>query len=375
MAKRSGSKSGFSRKADAEAEKTRVLNELNDGRWVRPVPKTFHDFLTEWFREHAEQYCAPKTVERYRQLAAYVLPSIGPLQLRQISPFILERLYNQLRNCGGKRKGKEDSTGPKASRLSARTVRHVAGLVHVALGTAVRWKLLQINPADACQLPRVEKKEARALDTDHVEWYLDASRGTYMYPILVLGAATGCRRGELLALTWRDVNSEADPPTLSVSKSLEQTKNGLRVKQPKNGRPRSIPLPAFSVEALVAHRHEQLKNRKLFGADYCVDLDLVFAQPDGNYLKPDSVTAKACLIAKKAGLRSIGMHSLRHSHGSQLLAEGVPLPTVSKRLGHSSVAVTAAIYSHPFTRDEIAAAEIWDKRMRKAIAAAEATKQ
>ena len=80
----------------------------------------------------------------------------------------------------------------------------------------------------------------------------------------------------------------------------------------------------------------------------------------GNYLKPDSVTAKACAVARKAGLKGIGLHSLRHSHGSQLLAAGVPLPTVSKRLRHSSVAVTASVYSHPFTRDEIAAAEIWN---------------
>ena len=106
--------------------------------------------------------------------------------------------------------------------------------------------------------------------------------------------------------------------------------------------------------------------RLQFGREYRSDLNLVFAQPDGNYLKPDSVTAKACLVARKAGLKGVGLHSLRHSHGSQLLSAGVPLPTVSKRLGHSNVSVTAAIYSHAFTKDEIAAAEVWDQTMRKA---------
>ncbi len=94
------------------------------------------------------------------------------------------------------------------------------------------------------------------------------------------------------------------------------------------------------------------------GSDYRSDFGLVFAAADGGYLNPDSVTAKACLIARRAALEGIGLHSPRHSHGSQLLSEGVPITTVSKRLDHSSVAITAAIYSHSLTRDEIAAAEV-----------------
>lgn len=105
-----------------------------------------------------------------------------------------------------------------------------------------------------------------------------------------------------------------------------------------------------------------------------MNLDLAFAERDGKYLKPDSVTAKACVLAKRAGLQRGSMPTLRHSHGSQLLSLGVPLPTVSRRLGHSSVAVTAAIYSHPFMR-EIAAAEVWDASMRKAVDAVQRSKQ
>jgi len=128
-----------------------------------------------------------------------------------------------------------------------------------------------------------------------------------------------------------------------------------------------LPLPAIAVEVLKEHREKQHELRHKFGADYRTDLNLVFATPEGDYLRPDSVTAAACLLARRCGLKGIGLHSLRHSHGSQLLSAGVPLPTVSKRLGHSSVAVTASVYSHAFTRDEIAAAEIWDATMRRAM--------
>jgi integrase len=104
----------------------------------------------------------------------------------------------------------------------------------------------------------------------------------------------------------------------------------------------------------------QQRNRGYFGSDYRADLDLVFCGPDGDYLKPDSVSSKASLIAKKAGLNKSSLHSLRHSYGSLLLSAGVPLPTVSKLLGHSSTYVTATVYSHAIAKDEAAAAETWD---------------
>lgn len=85
----------------------------------------------------------------------------------------------------------------------------------------------------------------------------------------------------------------------SKSTSLEQTKAGLRIKKPKNGKARAFPLPASATDILEAHREQQGRHRSLFGATYQTSLNLVFAAPDGNYLKPDSVTASACLLAGK----------------------------------------------------------------------------
>ena len=105
----------------------------------------------------------------------------------------------------------------------------------------------------------------------------------------------------------------------------------------------------------------------MFGPDYRTDLDLVFCEADGNFLRPDSITSKACVIAKQAGLKSVSLHTLRHSHGSQLLSNGVPLPTVSKRLGHRDVYTIATVYSHALPADDITAAELWDAKVTKAI--------
>jgi integrase len=139
------------------------------------------------------------------------------------------------------------------------------------------------------------------------------------------------------------------------------------LKPPKSGEPRTFPLPESAVEALKIHRERQQENRRFLGKGYRTDLDLVFATVDGNYLRPDSVTAAVCLVARKCGLPGISLHSLRHSHGSQLLSEGVPLPVVSKRLGHANPSITARIYSHALPGDEIRAAEAWDNLMRRAL--------
>src|SRR5437868_3683699 len=118
----------------------------------------------------------------------------------------------------------------------------------------------------------------------------------------MVAAATGCRRGELLAMRWSDVDLYGR--SVRINKSLEQTKAGLRVKGTKNEESRPISLPASTIEILKTVREQQQERRQLFGRDYRTDLDLVFSAPDGNYLKPDSVTSKACLIAKQAGLKN-----------------------------------------------------------------------
>ena len=139
----------------------------------------------------------------------------------------------------------------------------------------------------------------------------------------------------------------------------------MRVKSTKTEKLREVSLPRSAIEVLRAHRAQQAENRHLFGSDYRDDLNLVFGAPDGACLKPDTLTAKVCLLATKAGLKDAGLHTLRHSRGSQLLSAGVPLPAVSKRLGHSSVYVTATVHSHALSKDEVAAADAWDAASRR----------
>ena len=102
----------------------------------------------------------------------------------------------------------------------------------------------------------------------------------------------------------------------------------------------------------------------MFGEDYRLDLDLIFAASDGSYLKSDSVTAKISLIARKLGFpKGVSLHTLRHTHDSHLLSMSAPLPTVSKRLGHANTHVNATVYSHALEKYEQASAEAWEKEI------------
>jgi len=353
-------KSGFTLKGKAEDALREKLNEKDDGELVAPDPQTVKAFADRWFSEFSARTCSPKTIERYRELAAYALPQLGHVRLQDLSALMIEPVLFRLKDAGGRNR-KTKTARP----LSGKTVHHIAGVLNVILKKAVKLKLRDSNPMEGVELPEIEPKEARALEADQLAWYVDAARAQGLYEILFFASATGARRGEVLSLAWSDLN--LDTSSVLISKSLEQTRDGLRVKPPKTKRTRAITLSASIVALLTSHRERQQEHRRFFGQDYRTDLDLVFCDPAGDYLKPDSVTAKACLIAKKAGLKHVGIHTLRHSHGSQLLSKGVPLPTVSKRLGHSNVYTTATIYAHALPKDDITAAEIWDDAVGKSL--------
>ena len=100
--------------------------------------------------------------------------------------------------------------------------------------------------------------------------------------------------------------------------------------------------------------------------DYRADLDLIFANPDGTPLRPNSISSAVSLLFRRLGLpKGASLHSLRHSHGSHLVANGVPLPVVAERLGHSSVRTTADVYAHALRGQDDEAAQRWDEFQRR----------
>jgi integrase len=347
------SQSGFTRKLDADIALSKLLAERSDGSLVRPDPRTIAEFCDAWLSEHAEISCAPKTAERYREMLAHVTRKIGTQALGRVTTLQLQRVYNGLLKSG-----KKDGTPH-----SIKTVRNVHGAVHVALETAVAWGLLKVNPASRCKLPPAPKREAVALDFSQARRLLESSADHWLSDFLTMDIACGARRGEMLALQWSDIGPEYC--SVTISRSLEQTKAGLRIKETKGRNVRPVTLPPDAIEALKRVKASQDEARKMYGADYRADLDLVFAHPSGDFIRPDTVTKAVRRLAKKAGFSRVSLHTLRHSYDSQLLSAGVPLTTVSKLMGHSNAYVTATVYAHALANDESGAAAKWQEAMQR----------
>jgi integrase len=194
---------------------------------------------------------------------------------------------------------------------------------------------------------------------------LDNLRGKRLYVQAVLALTTGMRLGEILAL--KEHRAHLDRGVVEVREALEETKaKGIVFKTPKSkaGR-RDITLPDIAIEALREHRKQLLELRMKLGLGKLPDDALLFANLDGGPLRPSAISSDWGELAERIGMPEITFHALRHTHASQLIANGVDIVTISKRLGHAKPSVTLAIYAHMFTSDDSKAAAAIDAALKR----------
>ena len=207
---------------------------------------------------------------------------------------------------------------------------------------------------------------APVLDVDqlasHVGEWLDAARGEPLYALYAVALACGLRRGEALALRWSDVDLEAG--TLRVARTLSRVQSGNIFTEPKSPRSRrTVPLPTSCIAELRAHRVRQAEERlQLCGA--WQDHDLVFPSSWGTPMDPRNALRAFTAVAKRAGLDGIGLHTLRHTCASLLLAQGVHPRVVMETLGHSGIAITMDVYSHVMPQQQREAADLMNTALQ-----------
>jgi integrase len=322
---------------DAEIKLAALVTENATGQYVDTSKTTVAEFIERWRRDWAESHVSPKTYERYSELLLnHVASRLGKLPLQKLRAVDLNELYGALL------RGDEDHRA-----LAPRSVGHIHRVTHRVLGHAHKWGLVQQNVAAMVTPPRVAAVELELLTPAQVQTVLEKLRGRSIYPILVAALATGMRRGELLALRWCDV--DLDRAVLRVEQSLEQTKAGLRFKSPKTkfGR-RRITLPASAVTTLREHRKAQQEWRLKLGQGKAAAEALVFSTFDAKPRSPNSLTKEWREAIMASGLPRVTLHSLRHTHASHLIAEGLDVLAISRRLGHGSATITLSVYGHMF---------------------------
>jgi len=344
-------------KRQAQEALTRLMHAVNTGTHVEPARMTVGDLLLKWLADCVAGNVSGKTYERYEgAIRVHLIPALGHILLKDLRPLHIQSHYTKMRQSGRR----YDDAG-----LSPASIAYQHNILSAAMKQAVRWQLMPRNLAEAVGPPREKHEEMTALTEAETARLLEAAEGTRLYTPMLLAVFTGLRRGELLALRWSDVDLEAS--RLAVRQSLEQTKAaGLRLKEPKSSASRRVvALPSIAVEALVRHRGEQAQEKLLLGPGY-TDRGLVFAQPDGEFVKPDTFSQAYKTLIARLDVPRVRLHDLRHTAATLLMKEGVNLRMVGDRLGHSDLATTMR-YVHAMPGMDEEAARRVDEAMRKVM--------
>ncbi len=329
---------------DAERELRRRLTAIDAGMQVDPSTLMIADYLDQWLDDVAPATAAPKALERYRGLCQkQIKPHLGAIQLQKLRPADIAAWLQALGKTG----------------ISVRSIQHAHGVLRTALAHAAAIEIVERNVASIIRPPKLVRTEVEILNAEQISGALRKLNGHSIYPIAALAIGTGARRGEIAALRWDDL--DLDAATVRIERSLEQTKEGIRVKTPKTaaGR-RTVSLPAFTVEALRDHRRQTLELRLQLGVGVLPGDAPVFGDFSGNWPNPDSISDRWRVAVKSRKLPKVTFHALRHSHASALIAAGLDVVTVSRRLGHASPALTLSTYSHLFKNSDHQAAEAID---------------
>jgi integrase len=322
-----------------KAEADEVLRDALDAArrgWRGPARITLARYLREDWLPGVDMERAPTTAALYRVLMeTYVIPRIGGTRIDGLTPGDLTALYAELL--------KEGKRGKKP--LAPKTVRHVHTTLRKALADAVEARVISWNPAEAAKAPKVTRTEQPAAwSAEDVRRFLAHVSGERLEPLWLLAASTGMRRGELLGLRWVDADLERGSATIAQTRvAFGKVKI---TKEPKTVRSRRrIPLTPRVVGALRVHKKHLTEERLAAGAAYA-DGGLVFPDELGGSLDPASISAAFSREVGRAELPRITLHGLRHSFATVALEAGVDVLYVSELLGHSSPAITQAVYQH-----------------------------
>jgi len=392
--------------------------EVDKSHTIDASQITFEDFANRWLRDYANRFLERATLDTYLRFLERINKAIGHIKLDKLQPYHLTDFYislekegarqdskyvlneqytdliqaqmNELVNSGfstrrvqdiikgknttsqivqrlskelsipaGKLFNKLDSNNGK---LSDRTIFHYHELILSILNKAVKWNVLQINPAAKAEVSRAEHKEAGHYDEPQV---IKMLRLLYDEPLkyqvsIYIATYGGLRLGEVTGLEWSDI--DFDEKTVSINKARQYVpKYGSYDKGPKTKSSRRTFVIADGViEVLKEHKIEQTNVLHELG-DAWHNSNKILTQWNGLPMFPDTPSKWFRNWLERVGLPKITFHQLRHTCATLLIANGVDIANVSKQLGHADIVTTLNMYTHAVESKKTLAANTMDK--------------
>ncbi len=388
--------------------------EVENGTYLDGGKITFEEFSIKWIEDYAKVELRPKTIARYIDLLEKrIFPAIGHIKLEKLQPTHLMQFYKNLAEDGirldyrytikaeciplitstkpiaaatnlNERTIKQIINGNvttkesaekiclalkkpllsmfdivnKSKGLSSKTINHHHRLISAILSTAVHWQVLLNNPALRVKSPKVEKKEAKFYNFEELKMMLDLLEKEHIkYQAMInIVLYCGLRLGELSVLEWSDFNF--NKKLLKINKQLQYLPtHGIyeldQAKTPSSNR--EISIPDTLIEVLEKFKNWQSEERLRLGDKLTVVNDKLFTKENGSPIFPDTPSRWFSKFVKKNNLPKLTFHQIRHTNASILISEGVDIPTVSARLGHSDKNVTLNTYAHAIKERDVEA--------------------
>ncbi len=365
---------------------------VKNGKYLKGEKITLKDFADSWLKDYAEQQLQRTTFSAYKEmLDQKIMPALGHLKLSKIQPMHLQSFYNNLLEDGVRKDGKEGGYSPS-------TIKKCHAVISSILKTAVLWQVIESNPCDRVAPPRDKRitNEVKHFTLEQAETFLKAlnmeysttykahdriddtgkkyhvaeytetrSIPTQFKVFFNLALFTGMRRGELIALTWSDI--DFDNRTININKSTGYVNKQMITKSPKNKSSiREITIPGPIMDLIKKYRTEQLEYKLSIGDQWIGD-NHVFIQWNGSQMHLATPYGTFKDIIKKYNatveddskkIPDIPMHGLRHTSATLLISENVDVRTVSARLGHAQTSTTMNIYAHSLKKSDEKAADV-----------------
>jgi integrase len=309
--------------------------QVEDGLPPSDDRVTLNQLLDRWFDHVLRHQVEQSALDNYKSVAEHhIRPTLGRVRLAKLSAEDVDALISAKIDEG----------------YATSTVRRIRSVLSQALDQGVRWGLVTRNVVAMTRGPKAQRREGRSLTPEQARDLLKAAKGTpgkkgnRLEALYVTILALGLRSGEALGLAWNDV--DLTKRVLWVRHALKREGNKLvigEVKTPKSRR--SIDLPVSMVKVLRAHKAQQAKERLAAGESW-QNQGLVFTTEVGTPIDPSNLRRDFDKLCAKAGLGHWHPHELRHSAATLMLAQGVAIEVVAEVLGHSSIRMTADVYTH-----------------------------
>lgn len=258
---------------------------------------TLGQWMDVWFENYAQIRVRPSSHQTYKgYIENHIKPNIGKIPIEKLTSLELQKFYRKLLTVGRVDRIEAENQ-PKG--LSAKTVRNIHQVLSSALDLAVEQKLILVNPALKCALPKVEHREMQTLPAEQLAAFLQEAKNSGVYELYYLDLATGLRRGELLGLKWEDI--DLDQGVIRVRRQVARI----------NGKVQEMPLKtknAYRSIAISQDAVQMLREMKAKGLG-----EYVFPSPAGGPISPDSVLNMLHRVLQRAGLPPLRFHDLRHT--------------------------------------------------------------